>query len=114
MPESAVFESIAIVQTTVGTPEGARLLARLALEHRLAACIQAEQVTSHYRWRGALHEEAEWRLTCKTTLAVAPALAALLRERHPYALPEIVVATVQASAGYARWVGEEVAPPPAD
>jgi uncharacterized protein involved in tolerance to divalent cations len=59
-------ETLSAVTTTVGTAEDARRLAQAVLVQRLAACVQIEAITSHYRWEGALHEDGEWRLVCKT------------------------------------------------
>ncbi len=102
-------EPFSTVTTTVATPEDARRLAQGVLAERLAACVQVEPITSHYRWEGALHEDPEWRLVCKTTPQAVPALLALLKAQHPYTLPQLVVQPAQASAEYAEWVRQEVA-----
>ncbi|QXL85772.1 divalent-cation tolerance protein CutA [Comamonas sp. NLF-1-9] len=101
------LETIAIVSTTVAQAHDAERLAALALQQRLAACVQVAQVQSHYRWKGALQREAEWRLDGKTTQAQAPALLALLRAHHPYELPELAVHTCEVSNAYADWVRAE-------
>ena len=101
---------LSLVTTTVATYADASRLAQAVLQARLAACVQVQAITSHYRWQGALHEEPEHRLDCKTTAQAVPALMALLRASHPYDLPELVVLTLQASAEYAQWVAREVAP----
>ena len=98
---------LSAVVTTVGTPDDARRLAHAVLEQRLAACVQVEPITSHYRWQGALHEESELRLVCKTLPATVPALLALLRTQHPYQLPQLVVQRLAATQDYADWVRQE-------
>lgn len=103
--------TIAVVTTTVATPADARQLATQAVQARLAACAQVEAITAHYRWQGALHEDAEWRVAFKTTQAAAPALLDWLQARHPYDLPQLLAQPVQASAAYAAWVRGEVALP---
>ncbi|OYW19956.1 MAG: cytochrome C biogenesis protein, partial [Burkholderiales bacterium 12-64-5] len=77
---------------------------------RLAACVQVEPITSHYRWQGALHEEAEWRLVCKTVARSVAGLLQLLQAQHPYELPQLLVQPLQASAAYADWVRQETLP----
>ena len=99
---------LSIVTTTVATPADAHRLAQAVLQARLAACVQVQAITSHYRWQGALHEEPEQRLDCKTTAQAVPALLALLRAQHPYDLPELLVQPLQASADYAQWVAQEL------
>lgn len=101
-------ESFSTVTTTVATPEDARRLAQAVLAERLAACVQVEPITSHYRWEGALREDPEWRLVCKTTPQAVSALLALLKAQHPYTLPQLVVQSAQASAEYAEWVWQAV------
>lgn len=100
---------LSLVTTTVASPADARRVAQAVLHARLAACVQVQTITSHYRWHGALHEAPEQRLDCKTTTQAVPALLALLRALHPYDLPELVVQPLQASADYAQWAGQEVA-----
>lgn len=96
------------VVTTVGSAHDAQRLAREAVQARLAACVQHTRIDSVYRWQGAVHEEAEWRLLFKTTTAASAALQAWLKQRHPYALPAIyTLAVAQADAAYAAWVREQ-------
>lgn len=100
-------ETLKAVTTTVGTAEDAHRLAQAVLVQRLAACVQIEAITSHYRWEGALHEDGEWRLVCKTVPQAVDGLFALLQAQHPYTLPQLVVQPLQASAAYADWVRQE-------
>jgi len=93
-----VADGVCAVTTTVATPEDARRLAQAVLQQRLAACVQVEPITSHYRWQGALHEEAEWRLVCKTVAGSVAGLLQLLQAQHPYELPQLLVQPLQASA----------------
>jgi periplasmic divalent cation tolerance protein len=97
------------VFTTVATQEQADLLARAAVEQRLAACVQTEAIRSTYRWQGAIECEAEVRLMFKTDRAHGPALEALLRELHPYELPAIfALPVIGATAEYTAWVRESL------
>ena len=107
MTEPTTLCDITVVTTTVATEAEARQLAQLVLQARLAACVQVEPITSHYRWQGALHEESELRLVCKTLPATVPALLALLRTQHPYQLPQLVVQALAATQDYADWVRQE-------
>ncbi len=100
------------VTTTVGTQaDAARLAEGLVLE-RLAACVQVEAaVVSHYRWRGALAADPEFRLSAKTLPAQLPALRQWLIDHHPYELPQLTWAAVQADPAYAAWVASELNAP---
>lgn len=100
---------ILIATTTVGSLADAQLLARAAIEARLAACVQVDAgMTSFYRWEGQLCEEPEVRVTFKTTPTAEPALRELLARRHPYQLPQYLCWKAEASPGYGGWVGGEV------
>lgn len=93
------------VYTTVARREQADAICAALVERRLVACAQIDAVDSVYVWQGALQREPEFRLLLKTTAARYDALAAALRELHPYALPAIyALPVVQADAAYAAWV----------
>jgi periplasmic divalent cation tolerance protein len=99
------------VTTTVGSRPDAERLGRAILEHRLAACVQIEEgLTSLYRWQGRDCAEAELRLTIKTLPGCAEALQALLRDQHPYELPQFASVVMKASRAYFDWVHAEVQP----
>jgi hypothetical protein len=66
MAEQIDVQALSMVTTTVGSAADARWLAQAVVQARLAACVQVEVITSHYHWQGALQEEQEWRLVCKT------------------------------------------------
>jgi periplasmic divalent cation tolerance protein len=100
-----------LVFTTCGNDDDARSLARLLVEERLAACVNAiGQVASTYRWLGAVQQDQETLLIIKTT---APRLAAVekaIRTHSKYELPEVIAVPVQAgSVDYLAWLGESVA-----
>ncbi|WP_440110088.1 divalent-cation tolerance protein CutA [Acidovorax sp. BL-A-41-H1] len=110
VPPLALLE-VCMVTTTVANDEEARNLAQAVLQARLAACVQLEPISSHYRWQGALQEDRELRVLCKTIHDAVPYLFALLRSQHPYTLPQLVVQPLLASADYAQWVRSEVVVP---
>lgn len=104
-------EETLIVLTTCGNDQDANALARVLVEQRLAACVNAvSRVASTYRWKGVVQQDQETLLIIKTT---APRLAALekaIRAHSKYELPEVIALPVQAgSANYLAWVGESVA-----
>jgi periplasmic divalent cation tolerance protein len=97
----------AVVLTTLGADADAAALARALVEERLAACVNVlPAMTSIYRWKGSVEQEREQQLLIKTTAGRVEALAARLRELHPYELPEFIVLDAAASAAYAAWVRE--------
>ena len=94
--------------TTVGSEEDARRLARALLGAHLAACVQLDQLESHYRWQGEVHVDPEVRLTVKSVPERLGALQAFLADQHPYELPQVLWQVLDASPAYAEWVRAEV------
>jgi periplasmic divalent cation tolerance protein len=104
---AAAPSELALVLTTLGADADAATLARTLVEERLAACVNVVPgMTSIYRWKENVEQEREQQLLIKTTAGRVEALAARLRELHPYELPEFIVLTAAASSAYATWVGE--------
>lgn len=99
-----------VVLTTCGGDEDADRLARLLVERRLAACVNAVGgVVSTYRWRGEVQRDRETLLIIKTTAAQFGALEEALRTESKYELPEVIALPVGAgSAAYLDWLGESV------
>ena len=103
------MSSAVIVTTTIDSEAGARAIARAAVEGRLAACAHVIPVTSVYRWRDNVEEQAEWVCQLKTTPEQAEALMARIRALHAYEIPEIVVTPVLSGyPPYLQWVADSV------
>jgi periplasmic divalent cation tolerance protein len=97
------------VLTTTDSREEAEQLGRSAVQARLAACAQlVGPITSTYRWQGAVRSAEEWQVLLKTPADRYDALAAHLRERHSYELPEIIATPILAgNREYLDWVREQ-------
>lgn len=97
------------MQVTTASEGEARALSRAAVERRLAACAQVGgPVASTYWWDGDMVSASEWTCTFKTVPAQVAPLVDMLRARHSFDVPEIVVIpVVGGSQAYLRWVAEE-------
>jgi periplasmic divalent cation tolerance protein len=102
MPE----ETARIVLTTTDSAESATRIAHELVERRLAACVNLiPNLTSIYRWKGAVESASETLLLIKTSSASLPALEAALRELHSYDVPEFVVLAVESGGRlYLEWL----------
>jgi periplasmic divalent cation tolerance protein len=97
-----------VVMTTASNKEQAEKLARAALEARLAACVQIQEITSYYWWDGKINHEPEQLLYLKTTSDKYQALEALLIANHSYDTPEILQMPVEAGfEKYLNWMHKE-------
>jgi len=104
-------EAIQVVTTTAERKD-ASALAKAVLDKRLGACVQISgPIDSSYWWNNRLETAQEWILTIKTRRDLFKPLEKLLLELHPYDQPEIVAtACVEISAGYLKWLNEQVKP----
>lgn len=98
-----------VVLTTLENPEQARTLIRRLLDERLVACgTVVGNVTSIYRWKGAVEETTETQVLLKTRQDCWPELEAAVRRWHPYEVPELLALPVQEGLpAYLDWVRDE-------
>jgi periplasmic divalent cation tolerance protein len=97
-----------VVMTTCAGDEQATRIAAALVEQRLAACVQASQITSTYRWQGAIETGAEIRLMIKAKRVDYEAIAALIAAMHSYENPQILAIPVTAGAlPYLDWIDTE-------
>lgn len=109
MPRAADPDAV-IVLTTLAADVDAAAFARALVAERLAACVNIlPMMTSVYRWEGRVEEAREQQLVIKTAAGRVAALAARLRELHPYEVPEFLVLRVsEGSDAYLRWLRDSV------
>ena len=103
-----------IVLTTLGAQTDAVAFARVLVDERLAACVNVlPEMTSVYRWKGAIEEDREQQLLIKTTSDRVEALEARFHELHPYEVAEFLVISPQRRIGrrYLQWLGESITTP---
>jgi periplasmic divalent cation tolerance protein len=100
---------VLLVITNLPDRASAERMAQALIDNRAAACINIlAECISVYRWQGKVENATEVPLLIKTTQAAYPRLEQLIRELHPYELPEIVAVPVSTGLpGYLQWVTEE-------
>lgn len=96
------------IRTTAPDRETAQRIARRLVEDRLAACVQiVGPIESVYRWQGAIETSHEWLCLIKARRDQFEAIAAAIRQSHPYEVPEILaLPVVEGSPDYLRWMDE--------
>jgi len=102
-------KDILLVFTNLPNVQSAEKLARQLVESRAAACVnQLAPCSSIYRWQGNIESATEVPLLIKTTRLDYPRLEKLIREAHPYELPEIIAVPVtDGLPAYLKWVANE-------
>jgi periplasmic divalent cation tolerance protein len=99
-----------VVLCTCPTREVASAIATAVLEERLAACVnQLPGIKSLYRWEGRIEDDEELLLLIKTTSQLFPALEEMIRDLHPYDVPEIIgLPLTVGSKDYLAWIRNSV------
>src|SRR5437879_1686026 len=88
-----------VVLTTLASEGDARALVTALLGDHLIACgTLLPGARSLYRWQGEMTEEAEVVVLLKTDRSKWDALCGAVRERHPYAVPELLALLVERAA----------------
>lgn len=98
-----------LVITNLPDRAAAERLAQALVERRAAACVNIlTPCRSVYRWKGAVESAEEHPLFAKTTRDRYPLLERIVRELHPYELPEIIAVPVAVGLpDYLEWVAAE-------
>jgi periplasmic divalent cation tolerance protein len=105
------MNDILLVITNLPDDASAKKLAHQLIEARAAACVnQLAPCISTYRWQNNTETVSEVPLLIKTTRNAYPRLEKMIREAHPYELPEIIAVPVTAGfPAYLDWVSGETA-----
>jgi len=101
------------VLITIDGEEQARKLQRLLVEQRAAACVQVlGPIFSTYWWEGRIEEAQEWMCLAKTQAGQYDKLESLVKENHPYSVPEILALPISTGNNqYLDWVRAETTSP---
>jgi len=108
-PKQSAARSAILVLTMLPERAGAEAIARELLSAHLAACIQiGTTVQSLYHWRGQIETATEIPMAIKTRAGLYGRIEAVIRERHPYELPEIIAVPITYGLpAYVDWINTE-------
>ena len=95
-----------LVITNLPDREKALALAGKLVESRLAACVNVmAECTSVYVWEGKTETTREVPLLIKTLAKHYQKVEAMIRQNHPYELPEIIAVSLsEGLPEYIRWI----------
>ena len=98
-----------VVFITIDTPANAQKLADKLLTARKAACVNIiPQVSSQYWWQGKIEKADELMLVVKTRAILLDELIALVKQNHPYSVPEIIaLPIIGGNPDYLSWLDSE-------
>ncbi len=99
--------SLIIVQTTCGTKEEAKKIAKILIEKKLAACVQMSEIESFYMWEENFCNDNEILLNIKTKKENFKKIKSKIKELHSYDVPEIISVNIEnVSKDYKKFIGE--------
>ena len=98
-----------LVLTNVPDNAVAERMAHALIEARAAACVNIlAECRSVYRWQGVVETTNEVPLLIKTSAEAYPRVERILRECHPFAVPEIIAVPIEHGLPeYLAWVATE-------
>lgn len=98
-----------VVFITVDSQENAQKIANKLLTERKAACVNIiPQVESQYWWQGKIESANELLLIAKTRAELLDELISLVKQIHPYTLPEIIaLPIIGGNEDYLHWIEKE-------
>jgi len=98
-----------IVFITVADEEEARLISRVLLKQRKAACINIiPGVNSLFWWQEKIDSAEESLLVIKTRSVLLDEITQLVKEIHSYDVPEIIaLPIIGGNKDYLEWIDNE-------
>ena len=98
-----------VVFITVDSQETARKITDKLLTERKAACVNIiPKVESQYWWQGKIESANELLLIVKTHAVLLEELIALVKQNHPYSVPEIIaLPIIGGNKDYLKWIEAE-------
>ncbi len=81
-------------------------LAQILVAKQLAACVNnLPNITSVYRWQDQVETAQEYLLLIKSMSSQYNLIELLIKENHPYKLPEIIAISIDnGSFEYLNWI----------
>ena len=98
-----------VVFITVDSPATALKITDKLLTKRKAACVNIiPKAESQYWWQGKIESANELLLIVKTRAALLDELVTLVKQIHPYSVPEIIaLPIIGGNKDYLKWVDDE-------
>ena len=98
-----------LIVSTLPDRAAAETVAAALVQRQAAACVNImSPCSSVYRWKGAVEQAEEIPVFIKTTDDRYGLVERIIRELHPYELPEIIALPIQGGLpAYLEWVMAE-------
>jgi periplasmic divalent cation tolerance protein len=99
-----------LVISSVPDNETAKIIATELLNRKLCACVSIiPQIKSFYWWQDKIEESSETLLHIKSTHDNYQAIESIIKNLHPYTVPEIIMLEISdVSSQYLQWIQESI------
>ncbi len=99
-----------VLAITTCPPTKADTIAMRLVESKTCACANiVSRIKSIYHWKGNIETDTESILLLKTEKGQTEALWEVLKEAHPYDVPEfIVIPIIHGSPDYLNWISDSI------
>jgi len=96
-----------MIISTYPDKESVSRVANIAVESKLAACVNYTPINSVYSWKGKIEDTKEFLALFKTTKDAKQKLKEMITRSHPYTVPEIVeIKMDDINLLYVKWLEE--------
>ena len=99
---------VLVMITTESNKENALRMAKLLIQHKLAACVSIKQIFSIYEWDGDIEETKEFEITIKSKPEFKDDLIDLLHKISTYDVPQIIYKKYHADMKYYDWLNKTI------
>ncbi len=106
-------ETFLVILTSCPDAGSTERIAQALVERRVAAGVNiVPGIRSIFRWRGAVKSAAEQLLFIKCLAANYDAAEQVIKELHPYEVPQVIALPIAAGAAdYLAWIGQSSSAP---
>jgi|688.fasta_scaffold316587_2 periplasmic divalent cation tolerance protein len=106
MAENCEELGFLLLLCTCPSQEIAENLAKQVVSNSLAGCVNIlPNLLSVYQWQGKIEQQQEYLLLIKTHRDSYSSLEQLLKNKHPYQVPEIITIPINnGSSEYLAWL----------
>lgn len=100
---------ISLVYITIDSYAAAETLGKKLIEEKLVACVNIlANMTSFYRWQGAIETGKETVILAKTRTSLVDQLTARVKSLHSYTVPCVVAVPIEGgNPDFVKWVEQE-------
>lgn len=104
-----MLESCCIILTTTNAQNIVEQITSTLIKENLAACVQVDNVVSHFKWQDKISSEPEFRIVIKAKSANYDKIEKIIISLHNYDIPQIIKLDIQDGLpAYLNWIIQNV------